>query len=80
MIFIDKPKNGYSHMISDCSIDELHEFAQKIEIKRCWFHNRRGKGRPHYDLKEKYITVAIANGAKIVSTREIFFLLKKTYN
>ena len=36
------------HLVAD-SLEELHEFASSIGIKRCWFHGMR-KGHPHYDL------------------------------
>ncbi len=41
------------HMISDTSIEELHDFAKnKMKFKPEWFQNKgRGKGWiPHYDL------------------------------
>ena len=34
------------HMIAD-SLGELHEFAGRIGLKRCWFQHH---GHPHYDL------------------------------
>jgi hypothetical protein len=40
------------HMISDTSIEELHEFAQRINLRVEWFQNK-GAGKfwiPHYDL------------------------------
>lgn len=46
------------HLIAD-SIEELHGFAVKIGLKRCWFHNPRrkstgsSKNHPHYDLVNK---------------------------
>lgn len=64
------------HLIAD-DVDELHHFAARIGLKRCWFHGVRKK-HPHYDLgakpgafrdfmKEK----AIGFGAKEVTSRDI---------
>ena len=39
-------------MISDVSLEELHEEAQKIGLKREWLHE--GK-IPHYDIWGKYL-------------------------
>lgn len=50
MIYIDDPRptqRNSSHLLSDSSLEELHEFAEKLEIKREWFHP---KSSPHYDL------------------------------
>lgn len=74
-IFIDKPKNGWSHMVCD-NIKELHIFAEKIGIKKCWFENKRGKNQPHYDVRESKFQEAVDAGAKIVSRNEIVEMLK----
>lgn len=42
MIYTD-----YIHIISDSSLQELHNFCKEIGIKRCWFENHR---KPHYDI------------------------------
>jgi len=36
------------HLFTDGNIEELHEFAQKIGLKREWFQNK--KLLKHYDL------------------------------
>ena len=61
----------YGHMVAD-SLVELHEFAESVGVNRCWFHSRRHRGHPHYDLPKK-VTVSnvIAAGAIITHTREI---------
>jgi hypothetical protein len=66
------------HLITDeVSMNELHEFAESIGVKRCWFHNPRGKNKPHYDLtKPELIEKAIENGVKLVSSKEIVLILK----
>lgn len=52
------------HLVSDSSLDELHEFAASIGLKRCWY--RRG----HYDLFGNKLSVAVAHGAKMVHPRD----------
>ena len=65
-VYIDPPiwpghGHLWSHLISDRSYEELHEFAARIGIPR------RGFERDHYDV--------IAEGARPVSSREIVILL-----
>jgi hypothetical protein len=72
MIYIDSlkectPKKGwrwtsYCHMFAD-SLDELHEFASKIGMKKTWFQNGR---LPHYDLTAKRRELALSLGAQEV--------------
>ena len=78
-IYIDSPMRGYSHMIGR-TIPELHEFANSMGIKRAWFENKRGKQRPHYDIKAGDVSKAIKMGAKPVERKEIIKLLNKYYN
>lgn len=44
MIYTDR----MGHLISDTNIDELHQFAEQIGLRREWFQDK--PGRPHYDL------------------------------
>ena len=46
------------------SIENLHEMAKKLDIKRCWFHKN------HYDIPKKRI-VEITNKCNFVSSKEI---------
>lgn len=39
------------HIISDTSINELHNFAKLMKFKKSWFQNN--KKHPHYDLTTK---------------------------
>jgi len=78
MVLIDHPKNGYSHLVAS-SIDELHSFAEKINIKRCWYSNKKGKNKPHYDINENMFKEALKAGAKLVSSKEIVIFLKNNY-
>lgn len=65
------------HLVSDTSLEELHAFAAKIGLKRCWFSNKRGKRLPHYDLTTaRKRDTAITAGAERVGTRA---LLRRMY-
>jgi hypothetical protein len=78
IILIDHPTRGWCHLVSD-TIPNLHSFAQTIGLKRHWFENKRGKNRPHYDIRGQMIQRAINAGAKQVSSKEIVVFLKKHY-
>lgn len=74
MIYIDPPTwpgHGrlWSHLISDVSYDELHDFAGGIGIPRQAFE------RDHYDVvAERYLS-AVEAGASEVGSREIVRIL-----
>ena len=55
------------HLLAD-SLEELHAFATKIQLRRSWFqpHDRW----PHYDLTTKRRIVAVQQGAVEVTARE----------
>lgn len=85
IVLIDSPgKDGYSHMVSD-NIEFLHIFAEQIEVKRCWFQNKRNKktgkskNQPHYDVKHDKFQSAINNGAILVDSKTIIDFLKEHY-
>ncbi len=63
------------HLLSDTAEDELHEFAQKIGLKRCWFQAR---SFPHYDLTtERKVKTTLKAGAKKVDMREIVMIIRR---
>ena len=58
------------HLMSDESVIELHEFAARIGLKRCWFQNH--SNHPHYDLTTSHkVSTAVLAGAKRVSATEL---------
>mgnify|MGYP000744649331 CR=1 FL=1 len=63
------------HLVAD-SLNELHSFAEEIGLKRHYFEGVR-KGHPHYDLLGNKLSIAIAHGVKIVSSKEVLVLSKK---
>lgn len=73
-VYIDRPTwpgHGqlWSHLISDRSYQELHDFAARIGIPR------RGFERDHYDVIAERYGAAVTEGAQPVSSREIVLLL-----
>ena len=68
MIYTDKV-----HLIAD-SIDELHEFAKEIGLKREWFQDN--EKHPHYDIWGVMVKRAIKKGAIVVSSKEIIQIFK----
>jgi hypothetical protein len=68
MILIDPPawpawNRVWSHLASDVSYDELHEFARKAGIPA------RGFDRDHYDVPSDQYDALVAAGAVPVSSR-----------
>ncbi len=69
-ILIDPPNvpsrgRMWSHVASDESYAELHEFARALGIPE------RGFDRDHYDVPSEYYDDVIALGAEPVSSREL---------
>lgn len=60
----------WCHMISDSSLDELHAFARWIGIPE------RGFQGDHYDVPDEARAVAIAEGAREVTSRQIVEALR----
>ena len=61
------PSRGrlWSHLASDTSYDELHEFAGRLGIPE------RGFDRDHYDVPAEYYDAMVAAGAVPVRSREL---------
>ncbi|MET8632444.1 DUF4031 domain-containing protein [Streptomyces sp. NPDC004096] len=73
-IYIDPPSwpghgRMWSHLISDVSYDELHAFAEKLDVPRRAFE------RDHYDLPSHRYADAVLAGAVEVRSREVVRLL-----
>lgn len=52
-------------MVSDVSLEELHEFAQSLEISKRGFHG------DHYDVPLHIREMAVSRGALEVTSREL---------
>jgi hypothetical protein len=55
----------WSHLASDSSYDELHEFAAALGVPA------RGFDGDHYDIPAEYFDDAVAAGAVPVRSREL---------
>jgi hypothetical protein len=69
-VYIDPPTwpgHGrlWSHLVSDASYEELHDFAAALGIPRRAFE------RDHYDVVAERYAGAVAAGARPASSREI---------
>lgn len=60
----------WCHLVSDESLDELHDFADRVGIPR------RGFQGDHYDVPEEYRDELIVAGAVVVESRELLRCLK----
>jgi hypothetical protein len=59
----------WCHMVTDGSLDELHEFAMRLGIHPRRFQNH--PRHPHYDLMASSRALAVALGAVEVSTPQL---------
>lgn len=56
------------------SVENLHKMAEDLGIKRCWFHNKKGK--EHYDIPKKRLK-EIQSKCEVVDGREILKIIKQ---
>ena len=66
MIYVDDYEGRFGrmimcHMMSDTSLKELHEFAERLGLKRSWFQDKGSA--PHYDVCKSKRVVALELGA-----------------
>lgn len=67
--------DSIGHLISDSKLEDLHDFASGIGLKRTWFQDK--PNYPHYDLTtNNAIKRAIRAGATHISPKEIVKKLK----
>jgi len=60
------------HLISDESLEELHAFAGRMGLRRCWFQGGKHQRHPHYDLTTpRAVSRAISKGAKKITVLEL---------
>ena len=60
--------NNYCHLMTDNGLIELHEFAEKLGVRR-YFQNK--PRYPHYDLSPNKRRLAVSLGAIEVSSEEM---------
>lgn len=67
-----------THLMSDASVEELHEFAQSIGLRRNWFQDHLL--HPHYDLTtQRMANKAVLCGATRVDPKELVRKCSKLY-
>ena len=65
--------NESCHLVAD-SIEELHEFAGQLGLKRSWFQNH--PRLLHYDLTQNKRRLAVKKGAIEITTFELVSIMK----
>lgn len=64
----------WCHMVAD-SLEELHEFAARLQLKREWFQHR--SAYPHYDVTVNVRDRALGLGASLGNKEVIIGCAKK---
>ncbi|MBU5617954.1 DUF4031 domain-containing protein [Psychrobacter sp. TAE2020] len=74
--FVSIEFKGYKwcHMLAD-SLQELHDFAELIEVDKRLFHGNASY--PHYDITLQMRLTAIENGAFAADRKKIIECAKK---
>jgi len=75
-IYLDRPQwwwrgRRWSHLISDVSLDELHAFAARANLRYTSF------GRDHYDVPEDLFEHCQTLGAELADPRDIVRMLRR---
>lgn len=81
MVYVDKQRNSFGrmimcHMLAD-TVEELHEMAEKIGMKREWFQE---KSTPHYDVSLSRRKLALENGAIEIDKEKVVELIRSYRN
>ena len=77
-VYVDKARNRFGrmimcHMFAD-TIDELHEMAQIIGMKKEWYQS---KSTPHYDVSLSRKRLALQVGAIEIDARKVVEIIRK---
>lgn len=70
-------KGQWCHMIAD-DLTELHAFAARLGLLRCWFQNH--PRHPHYDLRPSKRALAVKLGAVELSPAALAKKAHETYD
>jgi hypothetical protein len=78
MVYVDEPRwlwkgRMWCHLTAD-HLDELHQFAAKLGLKRVWFQDKRYQ---HYDTV--FFDKAVKLGAKVVDSRVLVLKSKALF-
>jgi hypothetical protein len=79
-VYVDSEQNRFRHMVM-ChmvadTLDELHEMAQRLGLRREWFQTSRS-GMPHYDICQTKRVQAVRFGAVEINRRQLVELVRK---
>lgn len=82
-VYVDNMRAPYGrmimcHMVADTD-EELHAMAEKIGVARKW-HQKAGTVHSHYDIALSKRALAVANGAKEITMRELALLIRAKRN
>jgi len=66
----------WSHLLADTP-EELHEFAQRLGLRREWAQDEDNPITFHYDVTDTKRREAIALGAKAITIRETGKIINK---
>lgn len=77
-VYVDKAQNRFCrmkmcHMLAD-SIQELHEMADRLGLKREWYQSR---STPHYDLSKTKRVLALKLGAIEIENLKVVEIIRK---
>ncbi|WMR31055.1 DUF4031 domain-containing protein [Metapseudomonas otitidis] len=64
----------WCHLVAD-SLEELHDFAFKLGLKRSWYQG--SASYPHYDITTSSRLIALSIGAQAGSRAQIISCAKK---
>jgi len=72
-IYVDNAKikwrgKEWCHLVAD-TIDELHDFAMSLGLKRSWY--QQTASYPHYDITTANRVKALQLGAKVANRKKI---------
>jgi hypothetical protein len=62
-----------AHLIAD-TLEELHEFAERIGLRRAWFQQG---STPHYDLTETRYAKALALGVTVLERKDFVAVIRR---
>ena len=75
------PYTNACHMLCDGPIEELHQMAVQIGLKRAWFQGtHRNEALHHYDLTPNKRDLALKYGAQEITRAQFAALVKRRTN
>lgn len=77
-VYVDTARNKFKrmvmcHLMAD-TLEELHEFAARLGMKRAWY---QPVSTPHYDLSLSRRALALKLGAVEIDERKVVEIIRK---